>query len=182
MTAAAPTLWLGPFVAEARGAYLRARQAGMSAIRALVLGNIASFREGWMFRKNLALQVGCSVRTAQRAITQAKELGLLGVARAKPKEIPPGLDGPLPFGWSHRWTIGWGQAGAAIKKAIELARLKFTLRRSSRPMPSTPCETAKPKTCAERSPHQGRTWTPAELDAELERAAHAQPPREKPPP
>lgn len=183
MTAvAAPSLWLGPAPAEAAAAFKRARGSGMSPTRALVVGNIASHKDCWAFRKKLAAQVGASVRTVQRAITQAASLGLIGVARAKPNEKPPGFDKVLPFGWSHRWTIGWGLAGAAVKRAVEAARAKFVFRRATRPLPREACA-AKPKPCALRSPHQGRQWTAAELDTELARLeAHPPAPREKPPP
>src|SRR3972149_2480929 len=102
--------WPGPAFVEARAAYERARSTGLSAARALVLGCIASFKDGWICRKNLADHTGLSVRTVQRAITQGKETGLIGVGRAKPNEIPPGMDRPVPCGWSHRWPIGWGAA------------------------------------------------------------------------
>jgi hypothetical protein len=178
--APSPSLWLGPSPTEARAAYQRARVAGMSALRALVLGNVASFRECWAFRSKLAAKAGCSVRTVQRALTQATELGLMGRARAKPNERPPGLDQPLPCGWSHRWIVGWGKAGEAVQRAIDTARARVTLRRATRTVESC---TPKPKACASvRSERAPRRWTAAELDAELAHAATTTPAREKPPP
>jgi hypothetical protein len=177
----APTLWLGPSPNEARAAYGRARESGMSALRALVVGNIASHRDCWAFRAKLAQKVGCSVRTVQRAITQATSLGLIGVARAKPNEKPPGVGHVVPCGWSHRWTVGWGRAGAAVKRAVDAARARFTLRRASRPLPRDACA-AKARQCGGKAPQLGRTWTAAELDAELALVPRTPNVPERPPP
>ena len=170
--------WPGPSAAEARAAYQRARENGLSAARALVIGCIASFKQGWMFRRNLAAHTGLSVRTVQRAITQAKDFGLIGVARAKKDEVPPGMDHPLTCGWSHRWVVGWGQAAAAAKTAIANCRLARIVKAAARG------SVAKPKAEEEApGPMQGpreqrppRQWTAAELDAELERFARAKGP------
>lgn len=105
----------------------------MSPTRALVVGQIASFRDCWQFRRSLARVVGASVRTVQRAISEAKSLGLIGVARAKKNEIPSGRKGPLDCGWSHRWTIGWGKAGEAVGRAVAAARLRFISRFGLKP-------------------------------------------------
>ncbi len=134
----------------------------MSALRAWVVAQIASFRDCWVFRKRIAEWARCSVRTVQRAITQARALGLLGVARAKPNEVPTGASSPLPCGWSHRWTIGWGQAAAAVKKAVTAARLAWITRRTTVPVAKAPPPEPEPLR---------RQWTAAELDAELERLA-----------
>lgn len=149
----------------------------MSAARALVIGCIASFREGWMFRRNLADHTGLSVRTVQRAITQAKNFGLIGVARAKKDEIPPGMDRALPCGWSHRWVVGWGQAAAAAKTAIANCRLARMVKAAARAV------TTEAKTVDTPGPMQGcheqrppRRWSVAELDAELERLARSKGP------
>lgn len=167
--------WPGPAGLEARAAYERARTSGLSAARALVLGCIASFRDGWTFRRNLAEHTGLSVRTVQRAITQGKETGLLGVGRAKKDEIPPGMDRPLPCGWSHRWTIGWGQAYEAAKAAVAQTRLARMVKAAARgdPKPAPKAAESVPP-----GPMQGprqerapRRWTVSELDAELERLA-----------
>jgi hypothetical protein len=174
--------WPGPAVPEARAAYRRARESGLSAARSLVLGCIASFRDGWAFRSSLAKHTGLSVRTVQRAITQGKDFGLIGTARAKPDEVPPGAKGPMPCGWSHRWTVGWGQAYEAAKSAVaqtRLARLvKAAARGDAKPSP-------KPAAAAPSGPMQGprqerapRRWTVEELDAELERLAQVKPPPE----
>jgi hypothetical protein len=124
------------------------------------MGHIASRRDGWFFRSTIAAAVRCSIRTVQRAITEARSLGLLGVARGKKGETPPGADGPIPCGWSHRWTIGWGRAGAEIKRLVAAARLAWITRSTTR----------KGATLAPRR----RSMTPEELDAELARTPRAQ--------
>jgi len=167
--------WPGTSASEARAAYQRAREAGLSAARALVIGCIASFREGWMFRRSLAEHTGLSVRTVQRAITQAKEFGLIGVARAKKDEIPPGLDRPLPCGWSHRWVVGWGQAAAAAKTAIANCRLARIVKAAAKGSSKKTDETSGPMQGA-REQRPVRQWSVAELDAELERLAQAKGP------
>ena len=125
-------MWLGPNQPEAVAAFRRARRAGMSLARALVVGQIASFRDCWAFRSKLARLLGVSVRTIQRAISEAKSLGLLKVFRAKPNEKAPELGKVIACGWSHRLTVGWGKAGAAVTEAIEAARLRFIARSSGR--------------------------------------------------
>ena len=165
--------WPGPFASEARAAYERARTAGLSTARALVLGCIASFKQGWTFRRTLANHTGVSIRTVQRSITQGKVEGLLGTARAKPDEVPPGLTKPMRCGWSHRWIIGWGKAVDLAKAAVESARL--------RRLAKTACQ-------GKSTPHvvsnvRRRSWTVEELDAELERMAAKTPEQvvQKPP-
>ena len=143
-------------------------------MRALAVANVASFRDGWAFRKSIAAKIGGSVRTVARAFKQAREEGLMGIARAKAGERPTGADGKplgaLPCGWSHRWTIGWGEAGKAVKVAIANARARFLARAAVKGKSLTP------------APARGRWWSAFELDAELERrAAVGRPPPEKPP-
>jgi DNA-binding transcriptional MocR family regulator len=94
----------------------------------LVLGVIASFKNGWISRRAIARHLRISVRTVQRAISEAKSLGLLGVARFKPNEVPPGAKAPITCGGSHRWTIGWGLAGKAVQNAIAKARARWLSR------------------------------------------------------
>lgn len=121
-------MWLGPNQLEAVAAFRRARQAGMSLARALVIGQCASFRDCWTFRAKLARLLGVSVRTVQRAVSEAKSLGLLKVFRAKPHEKAPEVGKVIACGWSHRLTVGWGKAGAAVTEAIEQARLRYIAR------------------------------------------------------
>ena len=188
MSSLAPT-WPGPSAVEARAAYERARSSGLTVIRSLVIGTIASFRDGYLFRSTIAGHIGCSVRTVQRAITEAKEGGLIGVARAKKGEIPPGMSTPLACGWSHRWTIGWGQAYEAAVAAVAQTRLARMVKAAVKGTPSQ--ERTRRRWTAEeidaqldppmQGPHQQqqrepRRWTAEELDAELERFARAQAP------
>lgn len=116
--------YLGPDYRSAQLAYERARAAGMSELRARVVAHVASFKDGWVFRRRLAAAVRCSVRTVQRALSQAVELGLLGRARARRGETPPGAKGPLSCGWSHRWMVARDLVGAAANRLIMAARLK----------------------------------------------------------
>jgi len=155
--------WPGPYPGEARAAYERARENGMSAGRSLVLGIIASFKQGWIFRRTIAKHTGLCVRTVQRALTQGRELGLIGTARAKPTEIPPGLTEPVKCGWSHRWVVGWGLAVQACKEAVEKARLRRMAKATAEAVSLVNLqETKNGRTVA-------RTWTAEQIDAELER-------------
>ncbi|HET7378500.1 MAG TPA: hypothetical protein VFJ24_00530 [Gaiellales bacterium] len=141
----------------------------MSPMRALAFGQIASFRDGWVFRSTIAKKIGASVRTVGRAIRQAKDLGLLGTARAKKTEIPPGMSRPLACGWSHRWIIGWGQAGKAVAAAVSAARTRRLAKLSAKGLRPV----AQP---------QRRRWTAEELERELELTARKIPPPEPDPP
>lgn len=169
-------LWLGPHHLEAAAAFGRARELGLSLARAHVVGNVASFRDCWAFRSRLARAVRVSVRTVQRALTQAADVGLIGRARAKPSDVPPGLTAPVPCGWSHRWTVGWGAAGELARQAVARARAVRLLRRSvggastlaGRILQDRP---RRPQ----RAEYQGRHWTAQELDDELARLARERP-------
>jgi hypothetical protein len=174
---------MGPFVHEAERMFLRARERGISVKRSLVLANIASFRVAWAPRRTLAAQTDSSVRTAQRAITQGKEEGLIGVARLKPNEVPHGAKGPLTCGGSNRWTIGWGKANDDVKREVERARLLQLYRAATRQQPTPRARWLSqhepppmPKATPATSPAPARTpprryagISAAELDAELER-------------
>jgi hypothetical protein len=136
----------------------------MTVSRATVCAFVASFRDCWAFRRRIAAVLGLSVRTVQRALTQAADLGLLRTARAKKGEVPTGARGPIDCGFSHRWTIGWGiagkRAGEKIRNAIEAARMRRLLR------VVTPTTKARVVAPPER---QRRIPTLEELDAELAR-------------
>jgi hypothetical protein len=124
-------LWLGPVHTEARAAYTRARGRGLTPLRSLIVGTVASFKDCWAFRSKIAAFVGCSVRTVQRALTQARSEGLIGVARGKKNECPPNWKSPVACGWSHRWTVGWGKAGAAVRDAVDAARARWLVRHAA---------------------------------------------------
>lgn len=163
--------YLGPDAHEARAAEQRARQAGMSLLRARVVGQIASFKDGWLFRRRLAEIVGCSIRSVQRAITQAREEGILGVARAKQGEKPVGAAGTFACGFSHRWVIGRGLAAAAALAAVTAAKLAAVARRAvQQPAP-------QPRRAPEgqRRP-PARRWTADEIDAALAGTPATEPP------
>jgi DNA-binding transcriptional regulator YhcF (GntR family) len=155
-------------------------------MRALVIGTVASFKECWTFRRNLAKHVGCSVRTVQRALTQARSEGLIRVQRAKKTDIPPQWEhGPVTCGWSHRWVCGWGQAGEKVKQAVEQAKARWIVRTatnalatSAKPTGSSASRETTRTPVAARPEYQRRSWTATELDAELDRLARLQ----KPPP
>jgi DNA-binding transcriptional MocR family regulator len=178
--------WLGDSEHEARAAYERARKAGLSQMRALVVGSIASFRDCWAFRRTLARRWGISVRTVQRAITQARAEGLIEVHRAKKNEVPPDAreKKPLPCGWSHRWVIGRGKAGDAIKAAVAAAKAKFIVHfvlGGAKVAPTQQTKLARAAAGyvfkrAQQPAH--RRWTAEELAAELERVDRER----KPPP
>lgn len=156
--------YLGSDWGTARVAEARAREAGLSALRAGIIGDIASFKDGWVFRSKLAAENDCSVRTVQRAITQAKNEGLIGVARAKENEVPPGAAGPIPCGWSHRWTVGRELAGDELRAAIARAKLAQLTRRMGAPSSAGVPHAPKP-------PPPPRRYSSDELDAELQRLA-----------
>ena len=124
--------WIGPDHHEARLQEQLARSEGLTVARARVVGHIGSMRDCWAFRRKLADAVGVSVRTVQRAITQAKELGLIDVHRAKENEVPPGAKGPIPCGWSHRWAIARGMGIAAAAAAVAAARVRAAARAATR--------------------------------------------------
>ena len=176
LTAVAGFLWwLGPVGDEARAAYVRARDAGMSHLRALVIGCVASFKDCWARRRKIAEHLRCSVRTVQRALTQAKELGLIGIGRSKPGEIPPGAKSEITCGFSHRWTIGWGMAGALVQEAVNRARA-WRLQKAAvaaskvatRGSTVGPAHTTPPRKRRELQARPPR-MSPEEIDAEVAR-------------
>lgn len=177
-------LWLGPFAAEALAAFHRGLEAGLTTSRALVVGQVASFQDCWTFRETIARRLGISARTVQRALTEAQDLGLIGKARSKPGEVPPGLTNEVYCGWSHRWTIGWGQAAERAKAAIAQARMVRLAKRllataaaPKREVERRAAEQVKTEQAhRERWHREPRRWTAEELDAELERRAGLAPP------
>lgn len=169
-------MWAGPFQSEGLAAYERAKEAGMSSLRATALGHVGSFKDCWTFRATLAELIRGSVRTVQRALTQGRDLGLIGTARGKKTEIPPGAERPVTCGFSHRWTIGWGKAGQAIRDAVEAARAAAERRKLARLACATVAPAGPPgqrvQALARGEARQpARRWTAAELDAELAKTA-----------
>lgn len=103
-----PSFWMGPDWREAQRVFEMCLRAGMSAARALMLAQVSSYRDGWVFSSTVARKTGHSVRTFFRALAQGKSLGFLRTARGAKTETPPGAGGPLPCGFSHRWFMGRG--------------------------------------------------------------------------
>lgn len=122
--------YVGTDYLEADAAFVRAVDAGMTAARALVVANVASFRDCWAARRKIMLYARTSLSTVQRALNQAAELGLIGKARAKLGERLPGLPEPQTCGYSHRWTIGRGMAAGAAMAAIAAARVAKIVNRA----------------------------------------------------
>jgi len=177
------SLWVGNDELEARAAYKRAREAGLTTTRAMVVGVIGSFRfdgrhDGWIYRRKIAEKLGCSIRTVQRAINDAIRCGLMKVYPNKPGEMPIGAKKKPQNRWSHRFIIGFGKAAEAAWQMVCAARARLLLsppkRRLTADVPtvadkvslSAPLPPPKAKTWV-----QSRKWTDAELDAELARRA-----------
>lgn len=162
---APPSMWMGSDHLEAQALFRRLIEAGLTAARAFAVAQIGSFSSGngWVFRKAMAKHGSCSVRTVQRGLTQAADLGIIGKARAKKNEIPPGADGPIACRFSNRWVIGRGKAGRALKECIERQRLARTARKA--------VEASRKGERMARPPirpeYQNRTFTAAEIEAEL---------------
>lgn len=169
------TQWAGPYQTEGLAAFERARQAGMSMLRALALGHVGSFKDCWLFRLNIADKIRGSVRTVGRALQQGRELGLIGTARGKKHEIPPGRTEPVTCGFSHRWTNGWGKSGEVVRQAVEAARAAYEQRRLTRLAMAAVLKPPAPRVAPPRVARGDlrRRWTAADLDAEL---AKTQPP------
>lgn len=127
------------------------------------------------------------MRTVQRALTQARSEGLIGLARAKKTEVPPGWQhGPVTCGWSHRWVIGWGQAGQAVADRVHAAKARWMVKIAMAGTPTKPSQAPADKrnlsATTPRTERQRRNWTAAELDAELDRLEAAGAPPWRAPP
>lgn len=157
-------LWPGPYGQEAVRAFHRATEAGMNTLRSLVVGSVGSFRDCWMFQRELAKRLGCSARTVQRALRQARDLGLVQCHRSKPQEKAPVLGKIVDCGWSHRWAVGWGVAAEAAKCAVSVARM-------ARIIPGAFGH--RRKAVPERAPQR---WTAEQINAELARRSAIEPP------
>ena len=160
------SFWPGRFSDEANRAFNRAIQSGMTSLRSLVIGSVGSFRDCWMFQRTLAKNLGCSLRTVQRALREGRQLGLIECHRAKAKEKAPEIGKTLPCGWSHRWVVGWGRAKETVEKLVNVARAKALVPGLFRKKPKKAEESA--------TPH--RRWTAEEIEAELARRQGQPPP------
>jgi hypothetical protein len=113
------------------------KAAGMSWLRAYAIACLASVAENgicWQFQSKVArfmlgrgateAQVRGRIRTIQRAVRQAKEMGVLVSRRLRRGERPPGARQPITCGGAYRRFIAWGKPKA---QAMAL-RAKYALR------------------------------------------------------
>jgi len=115
----------GPFRREALAVAEHCVAQGMSWKRAYALACLASQgRISWMFQSTAAKFAGISVRTIQRAVRQAKKLGVLVSRRLRRGEQPHGARKPISCGGALRRFIGWG---APKLQALAL-RAKYAMR------------------------------------------------------
>jgi hypothetical protein len=115
----------GPYRSEALAILEHCKQAGMSWLRAYAVACLASQAEGgicWKFQSNVArfmlgrdaapAQVRGRMRTIQRAVRQAKQMGVLVSRRLRRGERPPGARQPITCGGALRRFIAWGKPKA----------------------------------------------------------------------
>lgn len=115
----------GPFRREAMAILEHCKDAGMSWKRAYAIACFASIGQiCWQFQSSVHKFTGYSVRTIQRAVRQAKELGVLVSRRLRRGERPPGAHKPITCGGALRRFIAWGKPKA---QALAL-RAKYALR------------------------------------------------------
>ena len=124
--------WQGKDWREALATLETALRAGMTPGRALSLGHVASWADNWTFARHLAERAGVSLRTFQRAIAQAKSLGMLETWRGKKREKPPKSKHEVPCGWCHRVIVGRGLSPQARVPLVARARLTWNVRLSRR--------------------------------------------------
>lgn len=107
----------------------------MSWLRAYAVACLASIGEQcWQFQSSVARfmlgkstdpkQIRGRVRTIQRAVRQAKAMGVLVSRRLRRGERPPGARQPITCGGAVRRFIAWGKPKA---QAMAL-RAKYALR------------------------------------------------------
>lgn len=100
----------------------------MSWKRAYALACLASLSSEngicWAFQSKVAKFTGYSVRTIQRAVRQAKRLGVLVSRRLRRGEQPVGARKAITCGGALRRFIAWGKPKAA---ALAL-RARYALR------------------------------------------------------
>jgi len=171
------SMWVGNQEYEARAAYGRAREMGLTVTRSMVVGVIGSFQykgvhDGWIYRRKIAEKLNCSIRTVQRAISDAIRCGLMVVFPNKPGEMPIGAKTKPQNRWSHRMVIGFGKATEVARSMVQAARARWLLPKtapSTAPAPTPAMAdkltlSAKPKTWV-----QARKWTAADIETELAR-------------
>jgi hypothetical protein len=178
--------WIGPHVDEAQSAYQLARERGMTALRARIIGHVGSHKYCSAFRRTIAKVERCAVRTVQRALTQGQDLGLMRAVRSKPGEIIPGIGKPIDCGCSIKWIAGWGKALATRLEQIAKYRARRLVQRATvaavvvaataasgqslkRPSSWDVERDERGHVTVARAPQRPAPRTAAELDAELER-------------
>ena len=83
---------------------------GMSWKRAWCVACFASIGGvTWMFQATVSKFTGISRRTVQRAVRQAKSLGVLVSRRLRRGELPQGARKPITCGGALRRFVAWGQ-------------------------------------------------------------------------
>lgn len=166
--------WLGPDWREAQASFEAALRLGLTPVRALVVGHIASFKDCWTFARTLADAVRCCRRTVQRAVAEAKSLGLMGTGRAKKNEIPKGRKEPLSCGWSHRWIIARGMPLEQRAPEQAMAKTKWWLSVQKRKVKPRELFALRERKRTGRQPPPGVS-TAEWLDRMLEETAPKQP-------
>lgn len=115
----------GPHRREAMAIFAYCKNAGVSWKRAYALACAASYGQiCWTFQTTLAEFTGYCVRTIQRAMRQAKALGLLVSRRLRRGEQPIGARQPITCGGALRRFIGWGKPD----RHAEPLRAKYALK------------------------------------------------------
>lgn len=108
----------GPHRGEAERIQRYCVDQGMSWKRAYAVACMASIGPiTWMFQASVAKYLNISVRTVQRAVRQAKSLGVLVSRRLRRNEQPQGARSPISCGGALRRFVGWG-----VTQARALAR------------------------------------------------------------
>jgi len=94
---------------EALSIFRFALLQGMSWKRCHALAAAASYgAKWWGFQETVAQWAKCSVRTVQRAMNEAKTLGIICSRRARKGEIQPGQRGYPKCGYAIRTFTAWG--------------------------------------------------------------------------
>lgn len=99
----------GAYRVEASLIHAFCLERGMSWQRAYIMACASSYgRICWTFQSKLASFTGYSVRTIQRAMRQAKKLGVIRSRRLRRGERPPGATQPITCGGALRKFVAWG--------------------------------------------------------------------------
>ena len=127
----------GPYRREAMAILEHCKEAGMSWLRAYAVACLASEAENgicWKFQSNVARfmlgrdadpkRIRGRMRTIQRAVRQARAMGVLTSRRLRRGERPPGARQPITCGGALRRFVAWGKPKA---QALAL-RAKYALR------------------------------------------------------